>query len=89
VWAVIFETGIYFVILYYYIYLAYIGSWYYPNGFLLWPLVDTEKVGMRSAGLSGYSIGSHLFIFRFDTFTVCGPLAIGWYNVGTHLFSIC
>jgi hypothetical protein len=57
--------------------------------FLLWPLVGTEKVGMRSAGLSGYSIGSNLFIFCFDTFTGCGPLTLGWYNVGSHLFSIC
>jgi hypothetical protein len=63
VWAPIFETEIYFMILYYYIYLAYLGSWYCPKGFLLWPLVATEKVGMRSADLSGYSVGSHLFIF--------------------------
>jgi hypothetical protein len=74
------------IILYY---PAYLGSWYCPKGFLLWPLVGTEKVGMRSANLSGYSIGSHLFIFRFDTFTGCGPLPLGWYSVGSHLFSIC
>jgi hypothetical protein len=43
---------------------------------------------MRSAGLSGYSVGSHLFIFRFDAFTGCGPLIIGWYSVGSYLFSI-
>jgi hypothetical protein len=73
VWAAIFETGIYFVILYYYIYPAYLGLWYYPKGFLLWPLVGTEKVGMRSVGLSGHSVGSHLFILHFDTFTGCGP----------------
>jgi hypothetical protein len=89
VWAVIFEIGTYFVILYYYTYPAYLGSWYCPKGFLLWPLVGTEKVGMRSAGLSGYSVGSHLFIFHFDTFTGCGPLTLGWYSVGSHLFSIC
>jgi hypothetical protein len=41
---------------------------------------------MRSADLSGYSVGSHLFIFRFDTFTGCGPLTLGWYSVGSHLF---
>jgi hypothetical protein len=68
VWATIFETGIYFVIFYYYIYPAYLGSWYCPKSFLFWPLVGTEKFGMRSAGLSGYSVGSHLFISRFDTF---------------------
>jgi hypothetical protein len=78
VWAAIFETKIYFMILYYYIYPAYLGSWYCPKGFLLWPLVGTEKVGMRSASLSEYSVGSHLFIFRFDTFTGCGPLTLGW-----------
>jgi hypothetical protein len=27
---------------------------------------------MRSADLSRYSVGSHLFIFHFDTFTGCG-----------------
>jgi hypothetical protein len=89
VWAAISEYGIYFVVLYYYIYSVYLGSWYYPKGFLIWPLVGTEKVGMRSAGLSGYSAGSHLFIFRFDTFTRCGPLTLGWYSVCSHLFSIC
>jgi hypothetical protein len=31
-----------------------------PKGFLLWPLVGTEKVGMRSSGPSGDSVGSHL-----------------------------
>jgi hypothetical protein len=41
-------------------------------------LIGTEKVGMRSASLNGYSIGLHLSIFRFDTFTGCGPLALGW-----------
>jgi hypothetical protein len=65
------------MILYYYIYSAYLGSWYCPKGFLFWPLVGTKKVEMRSAGLSGYSVGSHLFIFHFDTFTECGPLALG------------
>jgi hypothetical protein len=89
VWAAISETGIYFVILYYYIYPAYLGSWYCPKGFLLWPLVGTEKVEMRSAGLSGYSVGSHLLIFHFDIFTGCDPLALGWYSVGSHLNSIC
>jgi hypothetical protein len=89
VWAAIFETGIYFVILYYYIYPAYLGSWYRLKDFLLWPLDDTEKVGMRSADLSGYSVGSHLSIFRFDTFMGCGPLTLGWYSVGSHLFPIC
>jgi hypothetical protein len=64
VWAVIFEIGIYFVISYYYIYPTYLGSWYCPKGFLLWPIVGTEKVGMQSADLSGYSVGSHLLIFR-------------------------
>jgi hypothetical protein len=44
---------------------------------------------MRSAGLSGYSVGSHLYIFRFDIFTRCGPLTFGWYSVGSHLFSFC
>jgi hypothetical protein len=44
---------------------------------------------MWSAGLSGYSVGSHLLIFRFDFFTRCGPLALGWYSVGSHLVSIC
>jgi hypothetical protein len=52
-------------------------------------LVGTEKVGMRSTDLSGYSVGSHLFIFHFDTFTGCGPLTLGWYSVGSHLFPIC
>jgi hypothetical protein len=51
-------------------------------------LVGTEKVGMRSAGLSGYNVGSHLFIFCFDIFTGCGPLTLGWYSVGSHLFLI-
>jgi hypothetical protein len=77
------------MILYYYIYPAYLGSWYCPKGFLLWPLVGTKKAGMRSADLSGYTVGSHLFIFHFDTFTGCGPLTLGWYSVGSHLFSIC
>jgi hypothetical protein len=40
---------------------------------------------VRSAGLSGYSVDSHLFIFHFDTFTGYGPLALGWYSVGSHL----
>jgi hypothetical protein len=44
---------------------------------------------MQSAGLSGYSVGSHLFIFYFGIFTGCGPLALGWYSVGSNLFSIC
>jgi hypothetical protein len=65
VWAAIFETEINFMILYYYIYPAYLGSWYCPKGFLFWPLVGTEKVGMWSAGLSGYSVCFHLFIFLF------------------------
>jgi hypothetical protein len=42
---------------------------------------------MRSAGLSGYSVGSNLSIFRFDTFTGCDPLALGWYSVGSHSIS--
>jgi hypothetical protein len=41
---------------------------------------------MRSADLSGYSVGSPFVIFRFDTFTGCGPLTLGWYSVGSHLF---
>jgi hypothetical protein len=77
------------VILYYYIYPAYLGSWYCPKGFLLWPLIGIEKVGMRSAGLSGYSVGSHLFIFYFDTFMGCGPLTLSRYSVGSHLILIC
>jgi hypothetical protein len=89
VWVTIFETGIYFVRLYYCIYPAYLGSWYCLKGFLLWPLVGTEKVEMRSADLSGYSVASHLFIFHFDTFMGCGPLTLGWYSVGSHLFPIC
>jgi hypothetical protein len=72
------------MILYYYIYPTYLGSWYCPKGFLLWPLVGTEQVGMRSANLSGYSVGSHLFIFHFDTFTGCGPVTLGWYSVGVY-----
>jgi hypothetical protein len=60
-----------------------------PKSFLLWPLVGTEKVGMRSAGLSGYSVGFHLFIFYFDIFTGCDPLTLGWYSIGSHLFLIC
>jgi hypothetical protein len=44
---------------------------------------------MWSADLSGYSVGSHLFIFHFDIFTGCGPLALGWYSVGSHLILIC
>jgi hypothetical protein len=60
-----------------------------PKGFLLWPLVGTEKVGMRSSGPSGYSVGSHLYIFYFVIFTGCGPLTLGWYSVGSHLFPIC
>jgi hypothetical protein len=60
-----------------------------PKGFLLWPLVGTEKVGMRSSGLSGYSVGSHLYIFGFVIFTGCGPLTLSWYSVGSHLFLIC
>jgi hypothetical protein len=32
-----------------------------PKDFLLWPLVGTEKVGMRFSGPSGYSVGSHLY----------------------------
>jgi hypothetical protein len=61
----IFETGIYSKILYYFIYPAYLGFWYYPKGFLLWPLVGTEKIGMRSSDPSGYSVGSHLYILCF------------------------
>jgi hypothetical protein len=38
------------------------------EGLSLLALVGTEKVGMRSADLSGYSVGSHLSIFHFDTF---------------------
>jgi hypothetical protein len=60
-----------------------------PKGFLLWPLVGTEKIEMRSAGLSEYSVGSHLFIFCFDTFTGCSPLTLSWYSIGSHLFLIC
>jgi hypothetical protein len=67
VWATISEIRIYSEILYYFIYPAYLGSWYCPKGFLLWPLVGTEKVEMRSSDTSGYSVGSHLYIFRFDT----------------------
>jgi hypothetical protein len=89
VWAAIFETEIYFIILYYYIYPAYLVSWYSPKDFLLWPLVGTEKVALWSAGISGYSVGSHLFIFRFDTFTGCSSMALGWYSVDSHLISIC
>jgi hypothetical protein len=60
------------------------------EGLSSWPLVGTEKVGMRSSDpICGYSVGSHLFIFRFDAFTGCGPLTLGWYSVGSHLFSIC
>jgi hypothetical protein len=88
-WAIIFETEIYFVILYYYIYPASLGFWYCPKGFLSWPLVGIEKVGMRSAGFSGYTVVSHLYIFHFDIFMRCGPLTIGWYNVGSYLFSFC
>jgi hypothetical protein len=65
VWAVIFKIGIYSEILYYFIYPAYLGSWYCLKGFLPWPLVGTEKVGMRSSGPSGYSVGSHLYILCF------------------------
>jgi hypothetical protein len=57
-----------------------------PKSFLLWPLIGTEKVGMRSSGLSGYSVGSHLYIFWFIIFTRCGPLTLGWYSVGSHLY---
>jgi hypothetical protein len=57
--------------------------------FLLWPLVGTEKVGMWSSWFSGYSVGSHLYIFHFVIFTGCGPLTLGWYNVGSYLFPIC
>jgi hypothetical protein len=89
VWTAIFEIGIYTEILYYFIYPAYFGSWYYPKGFLLWPLVGTEKVGMWSSGLSGYSVGSHLYILCFVIFTGCGSLTLGWYSVGSHLFPIC
>jgi hypothetical protein len=77
------------MILYYYIYSAYLGSWYCQKDFLLWLLIGTEKVGMRSAGLSGYNVGSSLFIFHFDTFTGCGPPALSWYSVVSHLISIC
>jgi hypothetical protein len=59
------------------------------RAFFLLPLVGTEKVGMWSADLSGYNVGSHLFIFHFDIFTGCGPLTLGWYSVGSHLISIC
>jgi hypothetical protein len=83
VWAGIFEIGIYFVILYYFRILI------YPKGFLLWPLIGTEKVRTRSVGLSRYSVGSHLYIFCFDIFTGCDPLALGRYSVGSHLFLIC
>jgi hypothetical protein len=47
-----------------------------PKGFLLWPLVGTETVEMRSSGLSRYSVGSHLYIFQFIIFTGCGPLTL-------------
>jgi hypothetical protein len=60
-----------------------------PKGFLFWLLVAIEKVGMRSFGPSWYSVGSHLYIFRFVIFTGCDPLTLGWYSVGSHLFPIC
>jgi hypothetical protein len=81
--------GLHTEILYYFIYPAYLGSWYCPKGFLLWPLVGIEKVGMRSSGLSVYSVGSHLYHMSFYHFTGCGPLTLGWYSVGSHLFPIC
>jgi hypothetical protein len=59
------------------------------EGFLLWSLVGTKKVEMRSSDPSGYSVGSHLHIFHFVIFTGCGPLTLGWYSVGSHLFLIC
>jgi hypothetical protein len=59
------------------------------EGFFLWPLVGTEKVGMRSSSLNGYSVGSNLYIFHFVIFTGCSPLTLGWYSIGFHLFPIC
>jgi hypothetical protein len=43
---------------------------------------------MRSSSPSGYSVSSHLYIFCFVIFMGCGPLTLGWYSVGSHLFSI-
>jgi hypothetical protein len=88
VWAVIFETEIYFVILYYFIYRAYLGSRYVRRIFSFGPWLVQKKVGMRSSSPSGYSVGSHLYIFYFDIFTGCGPLNLSWYSVGSHLFLI-
>jgi hypothetical protein len=59
------------------------------EGFSPLALVGTEKIGMWSSGLSGYSVGSHLYILCFVIFTRCGPLTPGWYSVGFHLFPIC
>jgi hypothetical protein len=39
-----------------------------PKGFLFWPLIGIEKVGMQSFDPSGYSVGSHLYISYFDIF---------------------
>jgi hypothetical protein len=78
---VIFETGIHTEILYYFIYPALFRIMVCPKGFLLWPLVGIEKVGIQSSGLSGYSVGSHLYIFGFVIFTGCGPLTLSWYRL--------
>jgi hypothetical protein len=43
---------------------------------------------MRSAGLSEYNVDSSLFIFHFDTFTGCGPPALSWYSVVSHLILV-
>jgi hypothetical protein len=40
---------------------------------------------MRSSGLSGYSVGSHLYIFHFVIFTGCSHLTLGWYSVGSRV----
>jgi hypothetical protein len=38
------------------------------EGFLFWPVVGTEKVGMRSSGPSMYNVGSYLYYISFCHF---------------------
>jgi hypothetical protein len=63
VWAAIFEFGFYFVLLYYYLAGLFEIS-VCPKGSLLWPLVDTEKVGSTPLAPDWYRV-SHLLLYYF------------------------
>jgi hypothetical protein len=49
-----------------------------PKSFLLWPLIGTEKVGMRSSGPQWYSVASHLLLYSVLCFTGSQLLLAIW-----------